>query len=53
MFEDSSAGIQAGLSAGMRTVALPDARFTKVVFPHADVVLKGGLEEFDMAYLLE
>jgi pseudouridine-5'-monophosphatase len=44
VFEDSPAGVQAALAAGMQVVALPDAHLDRARFSRAQLVI-GGYEE--------
>ena len=46
VFEDSVAGMQAAIAAGMSVVAIPDPVFEKDLFKDADLVLN-SMREFE------
>lgn len=48
MFEDAPSGVEAGLSAGMRVIMVPDSRLDKALRGKAHLEID-SLEEFDPA----
>jgi len=48
VFEDSPAGVEAALVAGMQVVAVPDPNMDSIAYPGAHQILR-SLEEFDPA----
>lgn len=48
VFEDAPSGLQAGKSAGMQVVVVPNPQMDKSRFQDADYILS-SLEEFDMS----
>ena len=48
VFEDAPSGLQAGKSAGMQVVVVPNPQMDKSRFPNADIILS-SLEEFDLS----
>lgn len=48
VFEDSPVGVEAGIAAGMRVIAVPDRHVDRSAFTRADQILD-SLEQFDPA----